>query len=218
MSTEEFAESKNSGKTIYEALIGQIDLADTIRAVRKTLFLVPSCPDLVGAEMELPNIEGSRTRLKDLLGTAPWEYNVVLIDTPPSLGILTLNALVAADSVLVPVQCEYYAMEGLTSLHSNISRIKASLNPSLEIEGVLLTMFDSRNRLSREVESQVRGSAHFAGKVFTGVIPRNVRLSESPSYGLSVLEYEAKSSGAESYRRLAAELLAPKRWPQQEHN
>ena len=212
MSSEDLAATRSSHRTIYEALIGELDLADTVRAVRPTLFLSPSGPDLVGAEIELATIEGREYRLKGLLGSAPWEYNIVLIDTPPSLGLLTLNALVAADSVLVPMQCEYYALEGLNSLGATISRVRGGLNTALEIEGILLTMFDARNRLSHEVTREVR--EHYPNKVFESVIPRNVRLSESPSHGLSVLEYEAKSSGAESYRKLAAELLAPKRWPQ----
>jgi len=212
MSSEDLASTRTSHRTIYEALIGQLELAETIRAVRPTLFLSPSGPGLVGAEIELATIEGREQRLKSLLGAAPWEYNIVLIDTPPSLGLLTLNALVAADSVLVPMQCEYYALEGLSSLGATIARVRSALNTALEIEGILLTMFDARNRLSHEVTREVR--EHFPNKVFESVIPRNVRLSESPSHGLSVLEYEAKSSGAESYRKLAAELLAPKRWPQ----
>ena len=133
------------------------------------------------------------------------EYNYVLIDTPPSLGILTFNALVAADSVLVPMQCEYYALEGLNSLLGTINKVKAALRPALELEGLVLTMFDSRNRLSHEISDEVR--KHFPEKVFRSVIPRSVRLSESPSHGLSVLEYEPKSSGAESYRALAAEII-----------
>jgi len=141
-----------------------------------------------------------------LLETLALEYNYVLIDTPPSLGILTLNALVAADTVLVPMQCEYYALEGLSSLLATIRKVKNALRPSLEIEGLVLTMFDSRNRLSHEIASEVR--RHFPDKVFASVIPRSVRLSESPSHGLSVLEYEAKSAGAEKYRSLATEIMA----------
>jgi chromosome partitioning protein len=132
-------------------------------------------------------------------------YNYVLIDTPPSLGLLTLNALVAAQSVLVPMQCEYYALEGLTSLVGTIRRIKTALNPQLRFEGLVLTMFDGRNRLSHEVAREVR--EHFSAEVFASVIPRSVRLSESPSHGLSVLEYDGKSAGAQSYRALAQELV-----------
>src|SRR4029077_4420355 len=136
----------------------------------------------------------------------------VLIDTPPSLGLLTLNALVAADSVLVPMQCKYYRLEGLSSLLSTIRRVKAVLNPELELMGVVLTMFDPRNRLSHEISLEV--NKHFPERVFQSVIPRNVRISESPSHGLAVIEYDPKSVGAESYRLLALELLERVRSPQ----
>jgi chromosome partitioning protein len=192
-------------KTIYDALVADAELADVIREVRPQLHLVPSGSDLVGAEIELAGIEGRERRLEDLLAALEISYNIVLIDTPPSLGLLTLNALVAADSVLVPMQCEYYALEGLSSLISTIRRVKATLNPTLELEGLLLTMFDVRNRLSHEIAREVR--EHFPDKILRAVVPRSVRFSESPSHGLSLLEYEPKSAGAESYRQLARELL-----------
>ncbi len=195
-----------AGRTIYEALIGTIPLIEVIRPARHFLVLAPSGADLVGAEIELASIEGRERRLKATLGNVASNYNYVLIDTPPSLGLLTLNALVAADSVLVPMQCEYYALEGLSSLLATIKRVKSVLNAALEIEGLVLTMFDQRNRLSHEIAREVR--EHFPDKIFSSIIPRNVRLSESPSHGLSVLEYEPKSSGAQSYRELAAELLS----------
>jgi chromosome partitioning protein len=200
---------REEGKTIYEALIGGEPLEDIIRQVRPTLFLAPAGDDLVGAEIELVTMEGRERRLRALLETVSSDYNYVLIDTPPSLGILTLNALVAADAVLVPMQCEYYALEGLSSLLATINKVRAALRPELQIEGLLLTMFDSRNRLSHEIAADVR--RHFAEKIFRSVIPRNVRLSESPSHGLSVLEYESRSSGAEGYRALAAEVIARER-------
>ena len=178
---------------------------EIIRPVRHFLFLAPSSPDLVGAEVELAAIEGRERVLAAALRPIVQNYNYVLIDTPPSLGLLTLNALVAATSVLVPMQCEYYALEGLTSLVGTIRRINGALNPGLQMEGLVLTMFDGRNRLSHEVAREVR--EHFSAQVFNSVIPRNVRLSESPSHGLSVLEYDSKSSGAQSYRALAKELL-----------
>ncbi len=156
--------------------------------------------------MELAAIEGRERVLASALRPIVQNYNYVLIDTPPSLGLLTLNALVAATSVLVPMQCEYYALEGLTSLVGTIRRINGALNPGLKLEGLVLTMFDGRNRLSHEVAREVR--EHFSAQVFNSVIPRNVRLSESPSHGLSVLEYDSKSAGAQSYRALAKELLA----------
>jgi chromosome partitioning protein len=192
-------------KTIYEALVVGTPLADVIREVRPNLFLAPSGGDLVGAEIELATMEGREQRLRGLLRGSVHDYNYVLVDTPPSLGLLTLNALVAADTVLVPMQCEYYALEGLSSLLATIKKVKSALKPSLELEGLVLTMFDSRNRLSHEISREVQ--QHFAGKVFKSVIPRNVRLSESPSHGLSVFEYEAKSAGAEGYWSLAMEIL-----------
>jgi chromosome partitioning protein len=200
---------RERGKTIYEALVGDTPITEIIRQVRSPLFLAPAGDDLVGAEIELVTIEGRERRLRSILAPIVPDYNYVLIDSPPSLGILTLNALVAADAVLVPMQCEYYALEGLSSLIGTINKIRAAIRPELEIEGLLLTMFDSRNRLSHEIAADVR--KHFAAKIFKAVIPRNVRLSESPSHGLSVLEYETKSSGAEGYRALAAEVIAKER-------
>jgi len=194
-----------SSRTMYDVLIGRARLLDVIRPVRHFLFLAPSSPDLVGAEVELAAIEGRERVLAAALRPIAPNYNYILIDTPPSLGLLTLNALVAATSVLVPMQCEYYALEGLTSLVGTVRRINSALNPVLKLEGLVLTMFDGRNRLSHEVAREVR--EHFSAQVFNSVIPRNVRLSESPSHGLSVLEYDSKSAGAQSYRALAKELL-----------
>ncbi len=200
------AELKSSGKTIYEALVGRIPIRDAIRSARERVFLAPSGPDLVGAEIELATREGRERVLKEILAPVLDDYEFVIVDTPPSLGLLTLNALVAADSVIVPMQCEYYALEGLSALLGTIKRIRTSLNSKLQIDGLVLTMFDARNRLSHEIAREVE--KHFPEKVFQSVIPRNVRLSESPSHGLSVLEYDPKSAGAEAYRALAAELLA----------
>jgi chromosome partitioning protein len=194
-----------SSRTMYDVLIGRAQLIDAIRPVRHFLFLAPSSSDLVGAEVELASMEGRERILAAALTSVSHNYNYVLIDTPPSLGLLTLNALVAAQSILVPMQCEYYALEGLTSLIGTIRRINSVLNPALRLEGLVLTMFDGRNRLSHEVAREVR--EHFGAEVFGSVIPRSVRLSESPSYGLSVLEYDNKSAGAHSYRALAQELV-----------
>jgi len=199
------ATGKDLGRTIYEALSSKIALSGAIRQARENVFLAPSGPDLVGAEIELAGAEGRERRLKKALEATKDEYEWVLIDTPPSLGLLTLNAMVAADSLLVPMQCEYYALEGLTALLGTIKKVKAALNTKLEIVGIVLTMFDSRNRLSHEIAREVH--RHFPDKIFESVIPRSVRLSESPSHGLSVLEYDGKSSGAEAYRSLAAELI-----------
>lgn len=192
-------------RTIYEVLIGRATIAETQLPMREFLSLVPASPDLVGAEIELATAQGRERRLRDALEPVLDKYNYVLIDTPPSLGLLTLNALVAAGAVLVPMQCEYYALEGLSALLATIKRVNAALNPRLKLEGLVLTMFDARNRLCHEVARDVR--EHFPGQVFTSVIPRNVRLSESPSHGLSVLEYDDKSSGALGYRDLAWEMM-----------
>jgi chromosome partitioning protein len=194
-----------SSRNIYDVLIGRAQLIDIVRPVRHFLFLAPSSTDLVGAEVELATMEGRERMLASALKASAQNYNYVLIDTPPSLGLLTLNALVAAQSVLVPMQCEYYALEGLTSLVGTIKRINSGPNPALRLEGLVLTMFDGRNRLSHEVAREVR--EHFGAEVFNSVIPRNVRLSESPSHGLSVLEYDSKSAGAHSYRALAQEMV-----------
>jgi chromosome partitioning protein len=197
-------EATKSG-TIYDSLVSRRPLGEVIRESRPSLDLAPSSTDLVGAEIELATMEGRERRLKAELSSQSDKYNFVLIDTPPSLGILTLNALVAADSVLVPMQCEYYALEGLSSLLATIRRVNAALNPQLELMGVVLTMFDSRNRLSHEISLEV--NKHFPERVFQTVVPRNVRISESPSHGLAVIEHDPKSVGAEAYRLLAIELL-----------
>ncbi|HVA81135.1 MAG TPA: AAA family ATPase [Candidatus Binataceae bacterium] len=191
--------------TIYDALVTGTTLGEVIVEMRPNLFLAPAGGDLVGAEIELATMEGRERRLQMLLKPIALEYNYVLIDSPPSLGLLTLNGLVAADSVLVPMQCEYYALEGLSSLLATIRKVKSALSPGLEIEGLVLTMFDSRNRLSHEIAREVR--QHFPDQVFNSVIPRNVRLSESPSHGLSALEYDPRSAGAIGYRTLAAEII-----------
>jgi chromosome partitioning protein len=201
----ELAEIKASGQTIYEAIVGRISITDALRRVRENIFLLPSGSDLVGAEVELAAVEGRERRLTESLAPLRERYSYILIDTPPSLGLLTLNAMVAADSILVPMQCEYYALEGLSALLGTIGKIRKALNPVLQIDGIVLTMFDARNRLSHEIAREV--SHHFPEKVFQSVIPRNVRLSESPSHGLSVFEYDGKSAGAEAYRALAEEII-----------
>ena len=207
LSTQEtLATVRASHKTIYEVISASIPLKDAIVKVRDHVSVVPSGPDLVGAEVELAAVEGREQRLRKILDEVKDDYAFILVDSPPSLGLLTLNALVAADSVLVPMQCEYYALEGLSALLGTISKVRQALNPKLKIEGVVLTMFDARNRLSHEIAREV--AKHLPSDVFQAVIPRNVRLSESPSHGLSVLEYDPKSAGAEAYRGLAAELLA----------
>jgi chromosome partitioning protein len=197
---------RESSDTIYEVLVEGRPASEVVRAVRPWLWLLPAGASLVGAEIELAQVAGRERRLATALGAIASDYNYVLIDTPPSLGLLTLNALVAADSVLVPMQCEYYALEGLSALVGTVNRVRSVLRPELSLEGIVLTMFDARNRLSHEIAREVRD--HFGPKVFDAVIPRTVRLSESPSHGLSILEYDARSPAAETYRRVAAELMA----------
>ncbi len=191
---------------VYDLLLGEATLAEvTIETQLQFLRLVPSSTDLVGAEVELASAPEREHRLARAIAKARDDYRVILIDTPPSLGLLTLNALVAADSVLVPLQCEYLALEGLAKLTQTIELVRASLNPRLEIEGLVLTMYDVRNNLALQVARETR--EHFADRVFRTVIPRNVRLSEAPSHGKPALLYDINSKGALSYLQLAEELL-----------
>ncbi|HUO76928.1 MAG TPA: ParA family protein [Thermodesulfovibrionales bacterium] len=170
------------------------------------LSLIPSVVDLLGVEVELVGREGRERILSRIIEGLEEKYKYILIDCPPSLGLLCLNALVAADSVIVPVQCEYYALEGLSLLTRTLHRVRNSFNPSLEIRGILLTMFDTRNSLSHQVAEEVKH--HFGGKVFDTVIPRNVSLAEAPSHGKPIMLYDARSIGAQSYLSLAKEILS----------
>lgn len=190
----------------YEILLGSASVADSIRegGVRG-LDVVASRGDLTGAEIELVPLDRREHRLREALASVRGAYDFIFIDCPPSLGLLTVNALTAADSVLVPMQCEYYALEGLSALLQTIDLIRSSLNPELSIEGVVLTMFDARTTLTHQVADEVR--AHFPGDVFATVIPRNVRLSESPSHGIPAVLYDPGSKGAMAYRALAREIL-----------
>jgi chromosome partitioning protein len=191
---------------IYGALLGETSAASLRRKTElKTLDVIPSGPDLYGADVELYAREDRFVLLKNALAPLDAEYDTILIDCPPSLGILTLNSLCAARSVLIPMQCEYYALEGLSQLVRTIEMVRAGPNPDLEIEGVLLTMFDARNNLARQVADDVR--QNFGGKVFNAVIPRNVRLSEAPSFGKPVILYDIASRGCQSYIELAREFL-----------
>jgi chromosome partitioning protein len=193
-------------RTAYDWLLGRAEFDAVVRGTELPfLSLLPSTPGLAGAEIELVEMGERERRLRAVLDPVKDRYDYVLIDCPPSLGLLTLNALVAADSVMVPLQCEYYALEGLTHLVDTIERIRESLNPGLSVEGVVLTMFDGRNSLAREVAASVRD--HFGGRVFETVIPRNVRLSEAPSHGRPVLLYDVQSKGCQGYLDLAKELL-----------
>lgn len=191
---------------LYEVLSGAIPAE---AAVRKTPFehlhIMPSTMDLLGAEVELASREGRESILLEVLSPLRDRFRYIFVDCPPSLGILTLNALVAAGSVIVPVQCEYYALEGIGMLTKTLSLVRGSFNAELSLTGVLLTMYDSRNTLTRQVEEELR--KHFGGKVYQTVIPRNVALAEAPSYGKPVLIYDARSRGAQSYLSLAKEFL-----------
>jgi chromosome partitioning protein len=192
--------------TSYDVLMGDKPVAAATTATKVPLLsVVTASVDLTGAEIELVGAEGREFRLRKALSDQGLAYDYVLIDCPPSLGLLTLNALVASDAVLVPLQCEFYALEGLSHLVRTIERVKRHLNPSLEIQGVVLTMFDKRNNLSDLVAADVRD--HFGDKVYETVIPRNVRISEAPSHGTPVLLYDFRCSGSQAYVHLAGEVL-----------
>ena len=194
-------------KGIYEVLVGAVSAAETIRHSPDlpNLDVLPSSIDLAGAEAEMPNMENGSQRMREVLKEVADRYDYILIDCSPSLGIITVNALNAADSVIIPVQCEYFALEGIGKLFNTVTRIKKRMNPSLEIEGFLMTMYDSRLRLSNQVVEEVRG--HFGPLVFKTIINRNIRLSEAPSYGQPALLYDASSIGSAAYLNLAKELL-----------
>jgi len=193
-------------QTIYHALLGEVT-ADAIRQSTglDPLHLLPANPDLIGAEVELISALARENKLKTALAAVSADYDYILIDCPPSLGLLTINALTAADSVLIPLQCEYYAMEGLSQLINTVRLIQRELNPTLVIRGILLTMFDARNNLSHQVSEEIR--KHFSTQVFETMIPRNVRLSEAPSHGLPALLYDISSRGAAAYLELAREII-----------
>lgn len=197
---------KRGSSGIYHAMIGQEDIKGLLKNTElKYLKVVPSSIDLTGAEIELVDAPAREYRLRDCVNQVKDLFDYIFIDCPPSLSLLTVNALVAADAVLIPLQCEYYALEGISDILRTIDLIKAKLNPGLEIEGILLTMFDSRNKLAHQVEDEIRG--HFGQKAFKTVIPRNVRLSESPSFGKPAILYDIQSKGAVSYMELAKELV-----------
>ena len=196
-----------SKETIYDALLRGTGIKGTIQKTAiPFLDVIPSNTDLIGAEVELIQEREREKKLDRLIKEVEADYDYIFIDCPPSLGLLTINSLTAAHSVLIPLQCEYYAMEGLSQLLKTIQLIKQALNPRLKIEGILLTMFDGRNNLSHQVALELR--KHFKDKVFETVIPRNIRLSEAPSHGKPVLLYDIHSKGAESYLNLAREVLA----------
>ena len=207
-STSGIGADRNSFQTanLYHAMIGQVPLKNVIlKTILPNLDLVPSNQDLIGIEFEFIGLEEKEKKLKILLNSLDNHYDFIVIDCPPSLGVMTINALVAADYLIVPLQCEYLAMEGLGYLLNTVKLVKAQLNPRLALGGILLTMFDQRNLLSHQVSEDVR--KHFGDKVLKTVIPRNVRLSESPSHGLPIILYDIKSRGALAYIEMAKEII-----------
>jgi chromosome partitioning protein len=190
---------------IYEVLLGEASVGDAIVSTGSGYDLLPSHPDLSGAQVEMGELDRRDFRLRDAIESQADRYDLVIIDCPPSLNVLTVNALVAAREVLIPVQCEYYALEGLTSLMETIDLVRQGLNPDLHVLGLVRTMFDSRNSLAHEVSDQLQ--EHFDATLFRSVIPRNVRLAEAPSYGKPVIEYDRQCAGSQAYLALACEVL-----------
>ncbi|MCL6583977.1 MAG: AAA family ATPase [bacterium] len=196
----------NSERSIYQAMIKKQKIEDLLWPTKiKGLDLVPSNIQLIGAEIELTTVYSREYRLKQAIEEIRSRYDFIIIDCPPSLGLLTVNALSAADSVIIPLQCEYYALEGISQLMNTIRLIKRDLNTALQIEGVLLTMFDQRTNICHQVAKEVKD--YFSDKVFKSIIPRNVALSEAPSHGLPIILYEIRSSGAQAYLQLAKEVI-----------
>jgi chromosome partitioning protein len=198
---------RQDGLGLYDVLSGEAAVREAVRSTRvERLALLASTPDLAGATMELPRLPGSETRLRDALAPVRGEYSYLLLDCPPSLGPLTVNALVAADRVIVPVQTEYFALEGLAGLLDTLALIQRELNPRLTVAGMLLTMHDARTKLAQDVEAEVR--RHFPSLVFDTVIPRNVRLGEAPSFGRPVIHHDPHCAGSDAYFELAKEVAA----------
>lgn len=198
--------SKTLERSMYDVLIDKMPIAEIIVPTEiPTLFVAPSSVDLVGAEVELRDAIGREYYLRTALETIDGQFDYVLIDSPPSLGLLTVNGLTAANSVLVPMQCEYFALEGVSALLNTIERVRSAVNPNLDIEGIVLTMYDERMNLSRQVADEVR--SHFAEKVYSTIVPRNVRLGEAPSFGKPIILYDIRSRGSEAYINLAKEFI-----------
>ena len=198
---------KNEERSMYSVLVDRTPMAEVVRGTElPTFFVAPSSVDLVAAELELGGAERREFLLRESIASVAAGYDYVLIDSPPSLGLLTINGLSAADSVLVPMQCEYFAIEGVAQLLNTIERVREALNPALEIEGIALTMYDERMNLARQVAEEVRG--HFGEKVYRTIIPRNVRLGEAPSFGKPIILYDIRSRGSEAYIALAKEFIA----------
>ena len=194
------------GKTIYQVLIDNVPVADVLQKTEFKVDILPANIDLAGAEVELVAAISRETRLKKALDVVRDNYDYIIIDCPPSLGLLTLNSLTAADSVLVPIQCEFYALEGVAQLMRTIELVRSNLNANLKLEGVVMTMYDSRTKLAEQVVAEVRNS--FETVVYKTMIPRNVRLSEAPSFGQPIIYYDKKSKGSEVYMKLAKEVIA----------
>ena len=199
---------RDSGNTSYEILVeDKIDPQTAIvQTGVKNLDIIPASVQLAGAEVELIKLKGREKRLKKALDQIKPNYDYIFIDCPPSLGLLTINSLTAVDSVLIPIQCEFYALEGVSQLMSTIEIVKKNMNPNLKIQGVILSMFDGRTNLSVQVVEEVK--KYFKEKVYTTVIPRNVRLAEAPSYGMPIMQYDPKSAGAQAYQEFAEEFLS----------
>ena len=197
---------KNTEKSIYDVIINDVEIDEAIEKTQiKNLYVCPSNINLAGAEVELVSMLSREQRLKEKLDVIKDEFDYILIDCPPSLGLITLNSFTASNSVLIPVQCEYFALEGLGQLINTINLVKKHLNKEIQIEGALLTMYDARTNLSNQVVKEVK--KYFEDKVYKTVIPRNVRLSEAPSYGMPITEYDPRSKGAKSYMKFAKEFL-----------
>lgn len=197
--------------TLYDVLVNKdFDISKAILHTKtKGLDILPASVDLAGAEIELVNLEGRERRLKKAIDKVKPLYDFVFVDCPPSLGLLTINSLTAVDSVLIPIQCEFYALEGVSQLMNTVEMVRKNMNPDIEIEGVILSMFDGRTNLSLQVVQEVK--KYFGRKVFNTIIPRNVRLAEAPSYGLPIIKYDPKSTGAKAYQQFAIELLKRER-------
>lgn len=191
--------------SIYDLLMGEAEFATVVRKTPGDFDILPANGDLTAAEVALLQAENRETRLRDIIACISDQYDFIVIDCPPSLNMLTINALVAANGVIIPMQCEYYALEGLSALMETIQAVSSTFNPTLEIEGILRTMYDPRNRLTVEVSNQL--FTHFGDRVYRTVVPRNIRLAEAPSYGLPVLQYDRQSRGAIAYLALAGEML-----------
>jgi chromosome partitioning protein len=199
-------DKRSQQATVYQVLLGSHSVADVrVRSEQGGYDLVPANRELAGAEVELVEMEHRETQLKDALAAVAHEYDFILIDCPPALNLLTVNGLTAAQAVMIPMQCEYYALEGLSDLVETIKKVRANLNPGLEIEGLLRTMYDPRNMLAQQVSAQLL--EHFGDKVYRTVIPRNVRLAEAPSHGVPALKFDQASKGAQAYLALAGEML-----------